>query len=172
MSAVSKRLTLEQIKETQEYSILTGKQQLYVESYIQGGIDTGTYDSVSAALASYNCRSREVARIMSYALMANIRIVAVLNRHFNREPLEEFLIQLDRAILNKKLTVAQFNALKLKGDILGYTTRLPGTATMPAGVLPPDVVEATKVARNEKRKKPERTPKVKPTSEFDRPWEN
>lgn len=172
MSDKSKRLTLEEIKATQEYSILTGKQQMFVETYCAGGIDTGTYDPKNAAMFAYSCKSIEVARIMSYALMANIRIVAVLNRHFNREPLEEFLIQLDRAILNKKLTVAQFNALKLKGDILGYTTRLPGTANMPAGVLPPDVVEATKVARNEKRKKPERTPKVKPASEFDRPWEN
>ena len=170
MSNVSKRLTLEQIKDTQEYSILTGKQQLFVETYIRGGIDTGTYDPKNAAMFAYSCKSIEVARIMSYALMANIRIVAVLNRHFNREPLEDFLIQLDRAIINKKLSTAQMMALKLKGDILGYTTHLPGTPNMPLGTLPADVVEATAEARKAKRKKPERAPKVKPTSEFDKPW--
>lgn len=166
MSEVSKRLTLEQIKDTQEYSILTGKQQLFVETYIRGGIDTGTYDPKSAAMIAYSCKSLEVARIMSYALMSNIRIVAALNRHFNREPLEAFLIQVDRAIINKKLTVAQFNALKLKGDILGYTTRLPGTNNMPSGLLPADVVEATAEARKAKRKKPVRAEKVEPPSKY------
>ena len=166
MSEKSKRLTIEEIKATQEYSILTGKQQLFIETYCQSGIDTGTYDPKSAAMIAYSCKSLEVARIMSYALMSNIRIVAALNRHFNREPLEAFLIQVDRAIINKKLTVAQFNALKLKGDILGYTTRLPGTNNMPSGLLPADVVEATAEALKAKRKKPVRAEKVEPPSKY------
>jgi hypothetical protein len=159
------RLTLLQIKDTQEYSVLTGKQQLFVETYCKTGIDTGTYDPVFATMQAYACKTREVARIMSYSLMANIRIVAVLNRHFNRTPIEEFLTLLDHAIRNKKLTVAQFQALKLKGDILGYTTRLPGTNNMPLSSLPPDVVAATDEARKAKRKKPVRAEKP------EEPWE-
>ena len=156
MSDITRRLTLEQIKDTQEYSILTGKQQLWCETYIRSGIDTGTYDPILATQTAYICKSRENARVMSYSLMANIRIVAVLNRHFNREPIEEFLIQVDRAIQNKKLSVAQLNALKLKGDILGYTTRLPGTNNFPAGTIPPDVTAATQAAKKAARKKPGR----------------
>jgi hypothetical protein len=160
------RLTLEQIKETQEYSVLTGKQQLFVETYIASGLETKVYDAVSATQTAYHCKSRENARVMSYALMANIRIIAVLNRHFNREPIEEFLTQIDHAIRNKKLSIAQIQALKLKGDILGYTTRLPNTDA----VLPPDVDAAIKADRKAKRKKPVRAPKVDPPSEFANPY--
>ena len=170
---MSSRLTLEQIKGTQEYSILTGKQQMFAETYIKSGIDTGTYDPIFATMQAYKCKSRENARVMSYSLMANIRIVAVLNRHFNREPIEAFLIQIDHAIRNKKLTIAQLSALKLKGDILGYTSRLPGTSGLPTGVIPPDVIEADKAARKAKRKKPEkaeRAPKAEPPSDFDNRW--
>lgn len=160
------RLTLEQIKATQEYAVLTGKQQLFVETYCASGIDTGTYDPVLAALTAYKCASKENARVMSYSLMSNIRIIAVLNRHFNREPIEEFLIQVDRAIQNKKLTVAQLNALKLKGDILGYTTRLPGTNNFPLGTIPPDVQKNLDADRKAKRAKPVRIPKPEPINEF------
>jgi hypothetical protein len=149
---MSTRLTMEQVKATQEYSILTGKQQLFCDTYIQSGLDTGTYDPVLAALTAYVCKSRENARVMSYSLMANIRIVAVLNRHFSKEPLEEFIEQINRAIRNKKLTTAQMQALKLKGDVLGYTTRLPGTNNFLLDTIPADVVDATKKARKSQRK--------------------
>jgi hypothetical protein len=163
---MSTRLTLEQIKDTQEYSVLTGKQQLFVETYIKSGLETKSYDSIFATQTAYACKSRETARVMSYALITNIRIVAVLNRHFNKEPLAAFVEQIDRAIRNKKLSVANLQALKLKGDVLGYTTRLPGTNNFPLGTIPADVVEADKEARKAKRKKPERAPKVEPPSEF------
>ncbi len=166
MSEVSKRLTLDQIKSTQEYAVLTGKQQLFCETYCASGIATGTYDPISATLTAYACASKENARVMSYSLMSNIRIIAVLNRHFNREPIEEFLIQIDRAIQNKKLSVAQLNALKLKGDILGYTTRLPGTNNFPLGTIPPDVQKNLDADRKAKRAKPVRAPKPEPTNEF------
>ena len=146
------RLTMEQVKETQEYSILTGKQQLFVETYINSGVETGTYDPIAATLMAYVCKSRENARVMSYSLMQNIRIIAVLNRHFNKEPLEAFLDQINAAIRNKKLSVAQMQALKLKGDVLGYTTRLPGTNNIPLDTIPADVAAATKKARKSQRK--------------------
>lgn len=162
----TKRLTLDEVKATQEYSILTGKQQLFTETYIAGGIGTGTYDPIEATMTAYSCKSKENARVMSYSLMANIRIVAVLNRHFNREPLEEFLIQVDRAILNKKLSVANLNALKLKADILGYGARLPGVGGTATGTLPPDVVDATKAAKKAARKKPVRPAPPEPENQF------
>lgn len=167
MKELEKRLTLEQVKATQEYSVLTGKQQLFCETYIKSGIDTGRYDQHLATATAYSCKSAENARVMSYSLMMNIRIIAVLNRHFNRTPIEEFITLVDKAIRNKKLTQAQVWALKLKGDILGYTTRLPGAPNMPAGVIPADVLEADREARKAQRKKPERKPKVEAVNEFD-----
>ena len=162
---MSTRLTLEQVRTTQEYSVLTGKQQCFIDTYVKSGLDTGTYDPVISAFTAYTCKSMENARVMSYALMSNIRIVAVLNRHFNKEPLEEFIEQINRAIRNKKLTVAQMQALKLKGDVLGYTTRLPGTNNFPLDTIPPDIQAGTLAAKKAKRKPPTRPEKPEP------PWE-
>lgn len=144
------RLSLDQLKETPEYKKLTPKQQLFVATYVAGGLADGNYDAVLATRTAYPCRSEEVARIMSYAIMANIRIVAILNRHFGAEPIEEFLVLLDRAINNKKITIAQVNALKLKCDILGYANRLPGMKYA-MGVIPEDVLENSRKARKAKK---------------------
>ena len=85
-----KRLSLEEIQGLAEYQRLTQKQQLFVATYCAGGLLDGRYDAVSATHTAYQCKSREVARIMSYSLLQNMRIVEVLNRHFNAEPIEEF----------------------------------------------------------------------------------
>ena len=155
------RLSLEQVKETTEYKKLTPKQQLFVATYIAGGLADGNYDAVHATRTAYPCRSEEVARIMSYAIMANIRIIAVLNRHFGAEPIEEFLVLLDRAINNKRITIAQVNALKLKCDILGYANRLPGIKYA-TGVIPEDILEASRKERKAKKdaQKDARPPKA------------
>src|ERR1700676_2408513 len=128
-----KRMSVDELRMTPEFQRLTQKQQLFVATYCGAGLLDGTYDPIAATRTAYQCKSAEVARVMSYPLMQNIRIIAVLNRNFNAEPIEDFLVQVDRAIQNKKLTVAQLQALKLKGDILGFTTRLPGTNNYPQG---------------------------------------
>src|ERR1700675_4327097 len=133
MKAERKRLTLDEVHALPEYQRLTQKQRLFCSTYVAGGLHDGNYDPIAATHTAYQCKSTEVARVMSYPLMQNIRIIAVLNRHFNAEPIEEFIVQVDRAIQNKHLTVAQLQALKLKGDVLGYTTRLPGTNNFPPG---------------------------------------
>jgi phage terminase small subunit len=125
MSDSSKRLSRAQLQQTQEYARLTQKQRLFVDTYVEGGLLDGNYDAVAATQTAYNCKSRETARIMSYPLMQNVRIVAVLNRHFNTEPVEEFLVMIDRAINNKRITHAQIEALRLRGEVLGFGTRLP-----------------------------------------------
>jgi hypothetical protein len=76
-------------------------------------------------LASYACKEWETARRMSYGLLKNLKIVAVLNLHFLPEPLERFIVVLNRAIRNKKLTNAQFRALQLKAEVLGFLTTSP-----------------------------------------------
>jgi hypothetical protein len=160
------RLTLAQVKDTQEYSVLTGKQQLWCETYIQGGIDTGTYDPVGATQVAYSTKSRENARVMSYALMSNLRIIATLNRHFNREPIEDFVIQIDRAIQNKKLSIAQMQALKLKADVLGYGCRLPGADGSNSGKIPAEIASETAAAKKAARKRPVRAPAVEAPNEY------
>jgi hypothetical protein len=155
-----KRMPLEELKQTPEYRRLTGKQQMFIETYVAGGLLTGHYDPIEAVLTAYVCKSRETARTMSYAVTQNIRVIAVLNRHFNTAPVEDFLVLLDRAINNKHLSIAQLQALRLKCDILGFANRLP-TENAPTGVIPKDVLEATEAARKAQRKP--RTPRKSPT---------
>jgi len=162
MTDLSRRLPLAELQNTQEYQRLTQKQKLFVATYCEGGMVDGNYDPVAATQTAYACKTLEIARVMSYALMSNIRVVAVLNRHFNAEPIEEFLVLLDRAINNKHLTLAQLQALKLKCDILGYANRLPGAPGIPRNVIPPDIAEASKQARKSKRKTPEKHAKSEP----------
>lgn len=157
-------MTLEELEKTQEYQRLTPKQKLFISTYCAGGLVDGNYDSVAATQTAYQCRTPEVARIMSYSLMSNIRIIAVLNRHFKAEPIEEFLAMLDRAINNKKVTMAQILALKMKCEILGYTNKLPSHTDR---VLPAIVAaqERERTARKAKRKP--RAVKPEGPSEFD-----
>lgn len=165
MAETTHRLGREELEATPEYQQLTHKQQLFVMHYCMGGLVDGHYDQTAATQTAYNCKSLESARVMSYSLLSNIRIIAALNRHFNRTPIEEFLVQVNRAITNKKLSVAQLNALKLKADILGFTARLPGTNKHALGVIPDDVLQASEEARKAKRKP--RT--LKPTPEVEKP---
>ena len=163
---LSKRLPLTELQNTQEYQRLTPKQRLFVATYCEGGMVDGNYDPVAATQTAYACKTLEIARVMSYTLMANIRVIAVLNRHFNAEPIEEFLVQIDRAINNKHITLAQMQALKLKCDILGYANRLPGAPGKPRNVIPPDIAEASKQARKAKHKHPEKAPKSEPAPSY------
>ena len=160
MSDEKKRLSIEQIQDTPEYQRLTQKQQLFVATYCAGGLLDGKYDAVAATRTAYQCKSAEVARIMSYSLLQNIRIIEVLNRHFGVTPIEEFLVQVNRAINNRNLTQAQMDALKLKSDILGYANRIPNHQSV--GAIPSDVLEESRKARKPKKPVIDETPYVQP----------
>lgn len=147
------RLTLDELMETAEYQELTPKQQLFVATYVAGGIATGKYDRLDATQKAYVCKSIESARVMSYTMMGNIRVIAAINRHFNAEPIEEFLKEVNRAIRNRKLSIAQLQALKLKADLLGFSARLPGTNNVAHDKIPADVIAADKAARKKKTKR-------------------
>lgn len=114
------RLSFEELRETREYQQLTPKQQLWVATYTSNG-----YDAVAATRTAYAVRSAENARVLSYAMLGNIKIIAILNIHFGVSPTEELLTAIDRAIRNKKITLAQVYALRTKLDVLGISTRLP-----------------------------------------------
>lgn len=166
MNDISKRLPVSELEKLVEYQRLTPKQRLFIATYCAGGLVDGHYDPVAACMTAYQCKSQEVARIMSYALMANIRIIEVLNRHFNTEPIDSFMVTLDRAIANKKLTIANLNALRLKSEILGFTTRIdPSHPARNAAFQ--EAQEKDREIRKTKRKKPVREPKPEEPSEYD-----
>lgn len=163
MKDIANRMPLEELEKTQEYQRLTPKQKLFVASYCEGGRVDGNYNSVTATQTAYACKDAETARVMSYAVMGNIKIIAVLNRHFGAEPIEQFLSMLDRAINNKKVSVAQIMALRLKCKILGFDTGLPEQAPMVAALAEAKGVEKSK--RKPQRKT--RVPKPEPKSQYD-----
>jgi hypothetical protein len=150
----TKRMPMKELAQTPDYQRLTNKQKLFVMTYVQAGIDCGEYDEIGACLTAYKCKSREIARIMSYALMANIRIIAVLNLHFGATPTEQFLEEIDRAIRNKKLTQAQLGALQLKCRVLGIKTMIPDDHTPIERKIEEVAQHAAKAEKKAKREKP------------------
>jgi len=121
MTEKSQRTPLSEIEKTPEFQRLRKKQKLFVATYIQAGVDTGVYDPVEATLAAYTCQNWAVVRRMSYGLLNNTKIAEVLNFHFSPTPRERFIATLNRAIRNKKLTMAQFRVLQQKAESLGFT---------------------------------------------------
>ena len=155
----STRIPITELQNTQEYQRLTPKQRMFVASYCQMGLDTGTYDPVAATQMAYKCRNYETARVMSYDLLSNIRVIAVLNLHFNRQPIEEFLLTLDRAIGSRKVTAAQIQALRLKAYLMGFMTRLPTSAEPYKVIIAPEVITRDQADRKKHRKKREAKPR-------------
>lgn len=111
------RMSVDELTKTREFQFLTAKQKLFIETYLQCGLDTGTYDPVTAVRTAFNCKSYEVARVMSYRLMANISIILVLNLYFGSSPDEAFCAILERAIRKGGITPAQASILNLYAEM-------------------------------------------------------
>lgn len=164
------RMPLSELERTEEYQKLTPKQRLFVATYVAGGIATSIYDPVDATRIAYKCKNLEVARIMHYSLLANIRIVEVLNRHFNTAPIEQYLRLLDHAIRNKKLTPSQLEAIRLKGAVLGFVTRVPSAHGKNSSNLTPFLPEEP-TQKPEKSKRKGAKPGPKPKAETSTPYD-
>ncbi len=125
------KLTRSELETTHEFQILTPKQKMFVATYVQTGIDTGKYDAVAAVNSAYKCKTEESARIMGYALLSNINIIRVLDRHFGKEPVDSFTDMLERALRNGTITVAQVQAAKMICELKGYATSLNKAPEVP-----------------------------------------
>lgn len=145
------RMPLEELQQTPEFLALTKKQQLFVATYVQGG-EAGEYDPVEAVMVAYKCKNRNIARIMSYNMLSNIRIVAALNRHWMRAPLDAFLLVLDRAIRNRHLKHAQVEALRLKCELLGIVNNLPHSGERSLHDIAVEIQKATNEQKKTSRK--------------------
>ena len=161
MNDVSERMTLAELEQTREYQRLTPKQRLFVATYCESGRADGRYDPVAAVKTAYECLKPNSARVMSYWLLSNIRIIAVLNLHFKAKPIDEFLVTIDRAINNNRLTIAQIQALKLKCEVMGLANQLPASRKSRE-----DEVEVP--PKKPRKKAPEKTPVPEPDREGQR----
>jgi hypothetical protein len=113
------RMSAYALAQTQEFSHLSPKMARFVLAYVQTLIDTDTADPLAAVKAAYSCGSEESARTLGYELLANPKVILVLNIFFGVTPSEAFLKQVERAIYNPNLRVAQIDALKLYCDAHG-----------------------------------------------------
>jgi len=102
-----------EIRRLASFQELTPKQQKLILEYASNG-----RDKVAAVLSAYDFKNRESARIGSYACFENRKIVRVLNEIFRVSPKEQFVAELDEAIRNSHLTMAQVEALAAKGRVL------------------------------------------------------
>lgn len=114
------RMTVLELSRTSAFSHLSPKQATWIMFYCQGYLDTGSFDPVAATKAAYNCANNESARTFAYQLMSHPKILICLNRFFGETPEQSFLDQVEQACFNKKLTVAQVEALKLYSNLKGW----------------------------------------------------
>ena len=129
MIDTTERMEITELEKRAEFQILTLKQQAFVRAYIASGTSTGTYDSVAAVESAYEVAAKN-AVILSYELLGNRKIKAVLNLHFNRSEFDSILLDLGRALSKTlkregkagSLSVATTKALELYERNLGSKT--------------------------------------------------
>jgi hypothetical protein len=117
-----------ELSRTQEFSHLSAKMGRFVLAYVQGLIDTDTADPVAAVKFAYNTKNDESARTFGFQLLSNIKVILTLNRFFGVTPNEAFLKQVERAIYNPNISVAQVDALRLYSAIHGIEKTAVGVA--------------------------------------------
>jgi hypothetical protein len=122
-SEARRQISVYELSETPAFKCLSPKQAIWILTYCQHYLDTGELDPLGATKAAYECAKEEYARTFAYQLLSHPKIVVCLNRFFGETPERSFLDQVERACLNKKLTVAQVDALKLYGELRGWTGR-------------------------------------------------
>jgi hypothetical protein len=122
---VHPRLTLEQLHEQTCYRELPPKQKKAVDVFIQNG-----GNKTEAVLAAYKVKSKENARVLSYAVFGSPTVIACLAAYFQDDPLASFTRACYAAYRRKKLTGAQVQALALIAKINGW-----GSAALPTEML-------------------------------------
>jgi hypothetical protein len=97
MIETTERIDISELIKSAEFQILTRKQQAFVRAYVESGMTTGTYDPLSAVQSAYEVAAKN-AVILSYELLGNRKIKAVLNLHFGRTEFDSILSDLERTL--------------------------------------------------------------------------
>jgi hypothetical protein len=126
-------MPLDELAATIEFAHLSPKMANWVRAYVKNYIDSGKLDPTTATKAAYDCRSDETARTFGYQLIGNPKIILALNRFFGNSPEQAFLKEVERAIYNRKLTVAQVRALELLCRVNGWANGLPRSTDIRVG---------------------------------------
>ena len=126
---MSDRLSITELTQQPAYLALTAQQRVLVEKFLE------TADKVQAVQAAYNCKSKESARVMSYSVFSNLRVVAALAAANGGCDLESFKQEVMCAARNKKLSIAQLGALKLYAQLSGFVAGSSLSAEIDSGEI-------------------------------------
>jgi phage terminase small subunit len=110
------RVPLAEIRTTAAWGLLTPKQAVFCERYIQSGVDSEVYDVQAAMKAAYSASSERNLKCLTYEVLANHRVREVLAIHFNQSARDLFLEELEKSISREK-GPAKIQAQKLYAKI-------------------------------------------------------
>jgi hypothetical protein len=147
MSSIKERLSFEQLKQEPCFTNLTPKQRLMIETFI-----ASNGDRVLAVKTAYNAKTLDIARVMAYELFENPKIIACLAIYFQDDPLDVFKRDVQRAWRNKRLSIAQVQAMKLYCDVNGW-----GSGSLP-NLHGPGSAEPARSAKQSRAKNSKVTP--------------
>ena len=90
------RVRLADLIQRREFQCLTPKQRSFISRYISSGLLTGVYDASAATAAVYKTTPKN-AVVMSYEILGNRKIKAVIDLHFRRSEFDSIMDDLARA---------------------------------------------------------------------------
>lgn len=118
---INERVRLADLIQRREFQCLTSKQQAFLSRYISSGLLTGCYDATAAVASVYRTTPKN-AVVMSYEILGNRKIKAVMDLHFRRSELDSIMDDLGRAARlsiardlknGGSLTIATIKAIQL-----------------------------------------------------------
>jgi hypothetical protein len=99
-------LPLDELVLRPEWACLTEKQKRFTSLFIQSG------DALFAVNSTYNCKTEWNAKLLSYEILKNPKVEAVLEL-YKPTTREEFFARLQKKIEHDDLSVAQIEGIKL-----------------------------------------------------------
>ena len=135
---IGERVRLADLIQRREFQCLTPKQQAFLSRYISSGLLTGCYDASAATAAVYRTTPKN-ATIMSYEILGNRKIKAVIDLHFRRSEFDSIMDDLARAARlsiardlkhGGSLSIATIKAVQI---LRNYARQNPG-----AGIVAPE----------------------------------
>jgi hypothetical protein len=142
-TTTNERLPISALMLHPDFLQLTPKMQTFLARYVATGLTTGTYDTIGAVMAAYKTTPKN-AQIMSYRLLSNKKIAAILDLHFGRAPVDAVMHEVSQALRKSvkndmkqfgRLTYTTVNALKVYES---HTRTADSTQTEPEPDLKPE----------------------------------
>ncbi len=108
-------LTLDELRLTPEYSVLTPKMKLFIDVYVES-----RGDILDAVHEAYVCKSGREEKIVSWQIMRHPKIIAVLEVWTNKDEKEIFLDNLKDLLRQKDVPIGKIRLMELHAELMGW----------------------------------------------------